>query len=334
MDRRDVQQPFSRLALFRTAGLLVGLSLMALLFASRSRTSGFELKLIIQAATLTAVTVLATVFLPWERLPRSLQATPPLVFLVVAFLTREATGGTDSTYSQLVLLPVVWLGVYGSAAELAGGLLGVGAALVAPLLVPGSTAHAWRETLFLIASATVLGVVLHIFFSQIRTHTSRLSTLALTDHLTDVPNRRAWDEALEQSLAEATRTSRPVSVAVLDIDHFKLYNDRYGHQAGDVFLKEVAAKWRAQLRESDVLARLGGDEFGVILPSCPAEAGLTILRRLCSGIPADMTCSGGVAGWDGRETPFDLFGRADHALYQAKETGRGRIVAARAALAG
>ena len=139
MGQQDVQQPFNRNALFRTAGLMVGLAFMALLYISRPKASGFEVRLIIQAATLTAVTVIATVAVPWERLPGSLQATPPLVFLVVAFLAREATGGADSTYSQLVLLPIVWLGVYGSTSELSAGLLGVAVALGFPLLVPGST---------------------------------------------------------------------------------------------------------------------------------------------------------------------------------------------------
>src|SRR5438128_8767101 len=136
MQRREA--PFGRLTLFRTVGPVVGIAFMALLYGMRPHTAGREVGIILQAATLTAVTVSAILFVPWDRLPVTLQATPPLVFLAVAFLAREASGGSHSAYSQLVLLPVVWLGVYGTTSELIGGLLGVAVALVAPLLAPGA----------------------------------------------------------------------------------------------------------------------------------------------------------------------------------------------------
>jgi len=328
MKRDDVQQPFSRNTLFRAAGLLVGLVLMAVLYVSRSKTPSDEVRLIIQAATLTAITVVAIIVVPWERLPGSLQATPPLVFLLVAVLAREATGGADSSYSQLVLLPIVWLGVYGSTAELLAGLFGVAVALTLPLVVPDATASEWRRTIFLIGSATVLGFALQIFFAQLRAHTGKLSQLAMTDDLTGVPNRRSWDIGLERALAESAHTHRPVCVAIIDVDRFKDYNDEFGHQAGDRFLKELTAKWRGQLRESDLMARLGGDEFALVLPSCAAESALTVVRRLCSGIREDRTCSAGVAAWDGRESRYQLVARADASLYEAKEAGRGRVLVA------
>jgi diguanylate cyclase (GGDEF)-like protein len=323
--RQEEREPFSRSALFRTVGLLVGVALMGVLYLAHPSSSGYTFRLIIQAATMTVVTVVATLFIPWSRLPASFRATPPMVFLVVAFLACEATGGPGSTYAQLVLLPIVWLAVYGTAAELAGGLLGVALALVAPLLMPGSNPDAWHHAVFLIATASGLGFLMQSFFSQLRAHTRRLSTMAHTDHLTGVPNRRAWDDVLEAAVAEAARSGRPMCAAVLDVDRFKSYNDRHGHLAGDRLLKELTASWRGTLRESDMLARLGGDEFAVLLVSCTLDAAGGIIERLRAQTSVGWTVSAGVAQWDGRESPFDLLARADNALYRAKEAGRDRV---------
>jgi diguanylate cyclase (GGDEF)-like protein len=324
----DVRQPLSRDALFRTVGLLVGLSLMGLLLASRPEGGGFEIRVALQAAILTAVTALAIVFVPWHRLPDSIRATPPLAFLVVAFLTRESTTGAESVYAQLVLLPVVWLAVYGSPKELVGGLLGVAVALITPMLIPGGEQADWRRTFVLIGTAAVLGFAIQIFFTQLRAHTGRLSEMGLTDHLTGVANRRAWDDDLERAIGESKRTRRPLSIAVLNVDHFKAFNDEHGHLAGDRFLKEVAALWRSQLRHSDVLARIGGDEYAVVFRTCTVQSALRVVIRFCHDLPSDLTCSAGVAQWDGHEAPFELMARADAALYRAKDMGRGRPVVA------
>jgi diguanylate cyclase (GGDEF)-like protein len=118
-------------------------------------------------------------------------------------------------------------------------------------------------------------------------------------------------------------------VAALDLDAFKRFNDEFGHQAGDRFLKEVAAKWQSELRDSDLLARIGGDEFAILFAGCTADAAADIARRLCDELPSARTCSAGVAEWTGRESTQDLMARADGALYEAKEGGRARIVVAR-----
>ena len=165
---------------------------------------------------------------------------------------------------------------------------------------------------------------------QIRTQANRLGILALTDELTGAANRRAWHEYLAEALhVDDTEAATPlVCVAVLDVDHFKEYNDQHGHQGGDRFLKELTACWRARLRDSDVLARIGGDEFAILLPSCERSVATAIVERLCSDLPAGRTCSAGLVAWDGNETPDALVSRADAALYRAKNAGRNRIVTA------
>lgn len=152
----------------------------------------------------------------------------------------------------------------------------------------------------------------------------RLTESALTDELTGLPNRRAWDERLEQAIGEPGS----ICVAILDLDHFKSYNDDHGHQAGDRFLKEAAAAWRAQLRPGDTLARYGGEEFVVLLREDDLDTARDIVDRLRFVTPRGQTCSAGVARRVGDEPAADLLGRADHALYEAKRAGRDRSLIA------
>jgi diguanylate cyclase (GGDEF)-like protein len=114
----------------------------------------------------------------------------------------------------------------------------------------------------------------------------------------------------------------------MDLDHFKGVNDTLGHQAGDRFLKEVAARWAEQLRGHDILARYGGDEFAVVLPRCSVDAGAEVADRLRAALPGGHTCSIGLAQWNGIEGSDELQRRADEALYRAKEAGRNCVVSA------
>lgn len=155
-----------------------------------------------------------------------------------------------------------------------------------------------------------------------------LAEVAHTDDLTGLPNRRAWDEALARELARAERESTPLCIGFVDLDRFKLYNDLNGHQAGDRLLKEIAAAWRSELRSTDVLARYGGEEFALALPGCDVNDAGVLLERLRVATPEQQTCSVGLVLWDGEESSERIFGRADTALYAAKEAGRDRIVAA------
>jgi diguanylate cyclase (GGDEF)-like protein len=145
--------------------------------------------------------------------------------------------------------------------------------------------------------------------------------------LTGLPNRRGWDDQLERELGRAGRRGAPLCVALLDLDHFKEFNDEHGHQAGDEHLKSVAARWHARLRTADLLARYGGEEFAVVLSDTTAAGAREVIERLRGSVPHGETVSSGIAEWDRSESGAELVSRADAALYQAKDSGRDRAVA-------
>lgn len=150
----------------------------------------------------------------------------------------------------------------------------------------------------------------------------KMRRLADTDSLTGLGNRRVVDRALAWSLAH-TRRQPSVStwVALLDLDDFKVYNDRHGHVAGDLLLAEAAGRWQTMLRRTDTLARTGGDEFTVVLAGCDPHEAEAIMHRMATAAPHGVSCSVGLARWDGHEPPCRLVERADAALYAAKASG-------------
>jgi diguanylate cyclase (GGDEF)-like protein len=149
-----------------------------------------------------------------------------------------------------------------------------------------------------------------------------LREMSETDALTGLPNRRRWDRVLAEALSPA---EQPVCVGLLDLDHFKRFNDLHGHPAGDDLLRRTAVTWRAQLRPGDVLARYGGEEFAVVLARCDESAARAITQRMRAAMPEGCTASIGFARWDGQETAASLVCRADEALYRAKQDGRDRV---------
>lgn len=160
---------------------------------------------------------------------------------------------------------------------------------------------------------------------------AELARLARLDPLTGLPNRRAFDERSDMLMAAARRAREPISVAIVDADHFKRVNDVHGHAAGDATLVAIAAALRGCLREQDAVARLGGEEFAVILPGSDAEGALVVARKIVErvralAIPAvgTVTVSCGAALVDPGRGIAEALGRADRALYRAKADGRDR----------
>ena len=157
----------------------------------------------------------------------------------------------------------------------------------------------------------------------------RLTELARLDDLTELPNRRVWDEELLKGLDRARRTGRPCTIGLIDLDNFKRYNDTHGHQAGDRLLREVAQSLAQRMRAGDLIARYGGEEFAVLLHGCSADHALKFFERLHGSMPHGQTFSAGVSHTEGQEPGGDVLKRADEALYRAKSEGRDRTVAFR-----
>ena len=212
----------------------------------------------------------------------------------------------------------------------AASRLGAAAAYWQPIVREGAgvgilVAYWWQP---LLAVPERVATLLGLFAAQAATAIeradllARLEDLARTDALTGAANRRALDEALEVALADARRSGRPVSVTMLDLDHFKRYNDTRGHQAGDQLLRATAAAWMHELRPGDVLARYGGEEFLAVLRACDVGGAVVVADRMRAVVPGPQTASAGTATWDGTETVASLIARADVALFQAKDAGR------------
>jgi diguanylate cyclase (GGDEF)-like protein/PAS domain S-box-containing protein len=172
--------------------------------------------------------------------------------------------------------------------------------------------------------------------SDRREATEALRRAVACDHLTGLSNRRALYEACELELERWRRTPRPLSMVLVDADHFKRINDNFGHAIGDAVLRHLASGLSATFRAMDVVARLGGEEFVVLLPGCDEEAATMVAQRLCDRIAAQpvtveeaivhYTVSVGVASMDADVAGVEeLIERADKAMYAAKAGGRNRV---------
>jgi diguanylate cyclase (GGDEF)-like protein/PAS domain S-box-containing protein len=159
-------------------------------------------------------------------------------------------------------------------------------------------------------------------------HLNKVETLAHTDPLTQLPNRRWWDGELRNALAQAAGEQQKLCVVLVDVDKFKSYNDEHGHPEGDRLLRSAAAAWQKALRGGDTIARYGGEEFAVLLPGCDEKDALPVIERLREATPFGQTVSAGLAAWEPWESPKALVERADAALYEAKRGGRDRSVMA------
>jgi diguanylate cyclase (GGDEF)-like protein len=215
--------------------------------------------------------------------------------------------------------------------------------LVRPLRAASTAIERWQPILLPRAGRTVAELQLlasryNTMLDDAQTRIQGLDKLASTDALTGLANRARLETEIEIELRTARRYDQPCALILIDIDHFKRINDRHGHLAGDEVLRNLAAILREGVRESDTVARWGGEEFLVLCRRTRLDAAVFLARTLNQLVAAHTfgdvthcTASFGVTASHPDDSLETLFGRADAALYQAKATGRNRVVAGDAA---
>jgi len=174
---------------------------------------------------------------------------------------------------------------------------------------------------------------------ELQQNLETVRTESLTDPLTTLANRKFFDSAFERVFAEAKEKNEPLSLMMTDVDYFKQFNDKYGHQTGDQVLRLVALALKQNVKGQDVAARYGGEEFAVALPSTALRSALTVadhirravmtkelMKRSSGERLGRVTVSIGVAAQRPGDTPASLIERADNCLYAAKRNGRNRVI--------
>ncbi len=281
------------------------------------------------AAAVCLASLVEAALVPWRV------ATVALVVMVINLATmaevvRYTRLHLSWQWSLAIALPMLC----GALVFLARGLLAVSA-----------PAAAWgRSGLALSFGFAVATMLISLVFqlTLLGVAASRLSAelrrAARHDPLTGLLNRRAGEELLAEEAQRARRLEAGFALMLIDLDHFKTVNDRFGHAAGDRLLQHVATLLGAQLREIDRLVRWGGEEFVVLLPATTLDEACTLARRLGERLrslplvwgeePLPMTASIGITAWAGADdSPAQTLVRADTALYEAKRSGRDRFVA-------
>lgn len=268
---------------------------------------------------LAAYPIVALLYFGANRVPRwAIHALVVVGILMIGFGIHTGTGRTAGAASAWYYWIGIYVGYFFSRRAIVAHLAVIAASYAVVLELahePAGPALVGGMTAAVAATAIVMSTL-----------SGRLRSLASTDPLTGLPNRRGWEEALERELARVRRKRTPLCVAVLDLDQFKAYNDEHGHLAGDRLLKEVAATWLGLLRDTDVLARYAGDEFGIVLPDCYPNKAHEIVGRLCAATAGGSTCSAGVAAAGPDVDITALIDTADRALYRAKDAGGNRAV--------
>jgi len=298
----------------------------ATLYAPGAALVYVSLLLDLPGANVLALTVVATVALATAFILLLIGARlaewvfPLLVTLGIALITTAILGGGASGLAFACFY--IWSGMYSWYFLSNRHAATQTAIIVAACITLGVTGRA-SPLFVLMIVGTLITVCLWLRHAVIGVRSQ-----AVTDGLTEVPNRRGWDQMLAAELQRASRSGQTVCAAMLDLDHFKVFNDENGHQTGDLLLQTTVRLWRAALRKTDVIARYGGEEFCVLLPGCPLERAAALVENLRRLVPRGLTCSAGVAQWDRRETGESLMLRTDSALYEAKRQGRNRAVLA------
>lgn len=296
--------------LYAPAGLLVLFSLLLPHPGASVPLLGF----------LAAIALLVAVGLTMAGARLPYRAYPLVVTLGIGLITAGILAGGPGGVALACFF--IWSGMYAWYFLRTADALVQTALMVGVCVIGGSTGRASPLFVMMIVG-TLLSVCLWL-----RASLRNVRALAVTDHLTGVANRRGWDAALRSAIEASRRGNSPLCVAMVDLDHFKVFNDEHGHISGDLLLRGAVQLWQAQLRSDDLIARYGGEEFAILFRGCALDEAGELVDRLRRAIPRGQTCSAGVALWDGKESAEALLLRADAALYGAKHAGRDRHVLA------
>jgi diguanylate cyclase (GGDEF)-like protein len=326
-DRATMARTFTYL--FGAGATLVLISMLLPHSPDRDTTG---LLVVMVTAYLAAIGFLSA----FDRMPLWVYEASPLVgtaavSLAVYFGGSQAATAYAMYYFWVALAACYFLRPQIAIAHLLVASLACGLVL---LVGPGHVVLPGLTWAMVTGTLMVVGVLMITLRDQVERLVSQLAAAARTDSLTQLANRRELEERFAAELERATRTARPLSILVLDLDWFKEYNDRFGHSAGDRALVMLAEALRRATRTSDVVARLGGEEFGVLAPETDEAEAFLLAERLRAEVRAafareteKMTISCGVASFPVHGiTSGELLHAADRALYEAKESGRDRSI--------
>ncbi|MHB8573232.1 MAG: EAL domain-containing protein [Candidatus Dormibacteria bacterium] len=273
--------------------------------------------------TLVLIAAVTAIALP----PLAHRIPPPLFQLIVPLGCVLITGAMifapsqAPSYAMLYIWAALFLFSFFSGFQAAWQLAFLGGSVTMYMFQFSHSPDTYPFWLMTLGAAAVAGLFMHGQMSQVR-------SLAHLDPLTGASNRRSWEYEPPKALAVAERSGEQMSVAILDLDRFKQFNDQYGHPAGDRLLRDAVQIWGTNLRSGDTLARYGGEEFALLLPGCDTPAAMEKVEQLRRLVPSGTTASAGIATWDGAESALALVARADAGLYEAKRLGRNCAVVA------
>jgi diguanylate cyclase (GGDEF)-like protein len=314
-------------------GAGASLALVSLALPDNSENAG-ELVLSQAAYAIAAVGIVAILLVSFDRLPLwtfqlTLSAGTALIGFVI-YKSGDPTSAYTMFYVWIALYAFYFFRLHQAAVQVAFVALSYGAVLHYQEGVAVPTAR-WLITVGTVAAAGILVAALK---SRVESLVERLSDSARTDPLTGVLNRRGFDEHFEYELERARRGSGRLSLVLLDLDHFKLVNDRFGHATGDGVLERLGAVLMSTKRQIDTAARVGGEEFALLLPETDVDGAFAVCERVrehvresFTGASLPLTVSLGVSSFPlGGTSPGELLGSADRALYEAKRQGRNRTI--------
>jgi diguanylate cyclase (GGDEF)-like protein len=294
-----------------------------------------ELADLLLAMTLIAIGIAIPLLRRRRRVRIALAVSSGILLTFTAvYFDGERHGGHGTLVELFLMWNALYAGFFATRRGIAGAVCLVAASYFAVLLtIPESTPVMLTRLMVVVAVYAGVACTMQFLRNHIDTLVRRLGDAALTDALTQIPNRRGFLERFEEQVQRSRRSGERFTLLVGDVDRFKEINDTFGHPAGDAVLMQIARILRGACRSSDCAGRIGGEEFALLLPATSSWGGLITAERM-RGALADLSANGtavtmsfGLAEFPGHgDSAAELMRAADAALYLAKASGRDRTV--------